>query len=81
MINRTKSGDVELTQINYSDETGPFYYVTIDDTPILPEMPLPWDEAQRKADEEREDAEPGEVVEVVECTDEDLEWAGVKPRR
>ncbi|OLT21667.1 hypothetical protein BJF79_15485 [Actinomadura sp. CNU-125] len=77
MIERTSSGDVELTTIHYRDETGPFYYVVIDGTPVLPEMPLPWDEAQRKAEWER-DEDPDVCVEVVACTDEDLKWAGVR---
>ncbi|HEY9412399.1 MAG TPA: hypothetical protein VIP77_22665 [Jiangellaceae bacterium] len=78
MIHHAQSGDVELTFIDYRDESGDLYYVTINDEPILPEMPLPWDEAQRKADQERAEAEPGTIVEIVECTDKDLKWAGIK---
>ncbi|MFD0902376.1 hypothetical protein [Actinomadura sediminis] len=77
MIERISSGDVELTTIDYGDETGPFYYVVIDDTPVLPEAPLPWNEAQRKAEQERAE-DPDASVEVVECTDEDLKWAGIR---
>jgi hypothetical protein len=76
-IHREQLGDLELTQIDYRDETGPFYYVVVDGTPVLPEMPLPWEEAQRKAGLERVE-NPDASVEVVECTAEDLAWAGVR---
>lgn len=78
-VHRVTGDNIELTTIDYSDEGGPFYYVVIDDTPILPEMPLPYVEADRKAEREREEC-PDSVVEIVECTDEDLKWAGVRPR-
>jgi hypothetical protein len=73
-INRTKLGDVEYIEIDYRDEPGPFYYVVVDGTPVLPEMPLPWDEAQRKAEQERTE-DPDASIEVVECSSDDLKWA------
>src|SRR5690606_36875383 len=75
-IHRITSGTTELTTIDYSDETD-LYYVVVDDTPVLPDVPLPWDEAQRQAARERAE-NPDAMVEIVECTDEDLKWAGVR---
>lgn len=77
MIERITAGNVELTTIDYSDESGPFYYVVVDDTPVLPEMPLPWEEANRKAEQERKE-DPDAHVEITECTAEDLKWAGIR---
>lgn len=76
-IERITGDNIELTTIDYSDETGDLYYVWVDGTPVLPEMPLPWDEAQRKADRER-DEDPTASIEIRECTDADLKWAGVR---
>lgn len=70
------SGDVELTAIDYRTEKGPFWYVEVDGTPMLPDVPLPLEHAIR--DFRREAAEFGGVVEIRQCTDEDLAWAGVK---
>lgn len=73
-IKRIQLGDLEYTEIDYRDEAGPFYYVVVEGTPVLPEMPLPWEEAQRKAEQERAE-DPDASVEVVECSSDDLKWA------
>lgn len=78
-VHRVTGDNIELTTIDYRDETGPLYYVWVDDTPVMPDVPLPWDEAQRQAARER-DEDPDASVEIHECTDEDLRWAGVRPR-
>lgn len=73
------SGNVELTEIDYSTEKGPFWYVEVDGTPMLPDVPLPLEHAIRDFRREvAEAAEFGGVVEIRQCTDEDLAWAGVK---
>lgn len=78
-VERITGDNIELVTVDYSDETGPLYYVWVNGTPMLPEMPLPWDEAEGQAEAERDD-NPDASVEVVECTEEDLKWAGVRPR-
>jgi len=62
-IHRITSGTTELTTIDYSDETD-LYYVVVDDTPVLPDVPLPWDEAQRQAARER--AESPDAMDLAE---------------
>ncbi|MFC5744779.1 hypothetical protein [Actinomadura rugatobispora] len=70
-------GDVTLTTIDYATETGPFWYVVIDDTPVLPENPLPLELAVRRFREEVTEATDGDVVDLRQCTAEDLKWAGI----
>lgn len=77
-VYRDQVGGVELTTIDYADEPGPFWYVVVDDTPVMPDMPLPLEQALVEFRRAVEDAEPGEVVELRQCTDEDLRWAGVR---
>ncbi|MET8985922.1 hypothetical protein ABZW49_10775 [Nonomuraea wenchangensis] len=73
---------IEFTTIDYSAEKGPFWFVVCDETPTAPERPLPLAHAlrefERAAQQAIEDGD-GEVVELRQCTDEDLEWAGVTP--
>jgi len=73
---------IEFSTIDYSAEKGPFWYVVCDDTPTAPDRPLPLAHAlyefERAAKQAAEDGD-GEVVELRQCTAEDLEWAGVVP--
>lgn len=68
---------VDITVIDYSIETGPYWYVVVDDTPVLPENPLPLEHAIKAFRREVAEAEPGDVVELQQCTPEDLKWAGI----
>lgn len=77
-IHRAQSGDVEFTEIDYSDESGPFWHVYVDDTPVLPEMPLPMEQAIVAFRREVDEAEDDDVVELRQCSDEDLKWAGIR---
>lgn len=73
-------GSVELTEIDYSTEPGPFWYVSVDGTPVLPDMPLPLEHAIATFRREVAEAayyEEGATVELQQCTDGDLKWAGV----
>jgi hypothetical protein len=74
------SGTVEISTIDYSTEAGPFWYVVCDDTPVSPDRPLPFAHAmhefERAVKRAAEDGD-GEVVELRECTAEDLAWAGI----
>lgn len=71
-------GSVELSYIDYDNETGPFWYVVIDDTPLSPDRPLPLEHAiaafRREVAEAGDD---GSTVELHQCDDESLAWAGV----
>jgi hypothetical protein len=72
-------GGVELSHIDYDKETGPFWYVVIDDTPMSPDRPLPLEHAIAAFRREVADvAEDGSTVELRQCDDEDLKWAGVE---
>lgn len=60
--------------------TGRRWYVAMDGTPILPERPLTDDEAielfrEMNADVER-DGDDDTTVEIYQCTDDDIDWAG-----
>lgn len=70
---------IEVSTIDYSDEPGPFWLVVIDETPIAPERPLPLEHALHEFRRAVEDGDDDEVIELRQCTDEDLEWAGVVP--
>lgn len=70
---------IEVSTIDYSDEPGPFWLVVIDETPIAPERPLPLEHALHAFRRAVEDGDDDEVIELRQCTDEDLEWAGVVP--
>jgi hypothetical protein len=71
-------GSVELSHIDYDNETGPFWYVEVDDTPVCPDRPLPLEHAIAAFRREVADAtEDGSTVALVQCDEESLAWAGV----
>jgi hypothetical protein len=80
MLTINPDGSADLAMIDYDAWSGPYWYVVVDDTPVCPDRPLPlpyaMHEFQRHA-KEAIDTESGEVVELAQCTDEDLQWAGV----
>ena len=64
--------------VEVDTETGPFWYVEVDDTPVLPERPLPLEHAIAVFRQEVADAaEYGGTVGIRQCDDEDLKWAGI----
>lgn len=72
-------GSVDLSYIDYDNETGPFWYVVVDDTPVCPDRPLPLEHAIAAFRREvAEAAEDGSVVELQQCDEESLAWAGVE---
>ncbi|WUI02074.1 hypothetical protein OHR68_09790 [Spirillospora sp. NBC_00431] len=77
-IYRAQSSDVEYTEIDYRTESGPFWHVYVDNTPVLPEMPLPLEQAVAAFRREVAEAEDGDVVELRQCGDDDLTWAGIR---
>jgi hypothetical protein len=72
-------GSVELSVIDYGAETGPFFYVEVDGTPVCPDRPLPLEHAIAKFRREVADAQAEYPVGIRQCEVEDLEWAGVTP--
>lgn len=78
MIERHVIDGVDVLRIDYRDEDGPFWYVVVDDTPLLPECPLPLDAAVTEFRKAVEEADPDEIVELRQCTDEQIEWSKVK---
>jgi hypothetical protein len=80
-ISIDRDGTVLADTIDYDNETGPFWYVEVDGTPVLPDRPLPLEHAiaafRREVAEAAEDGEDS-TVELRQCCDEDLQWAGVK---
>ncbi|MGR6915378.1 hypothetical protein ACU635_14130 [[Actinomadura] parvosata] len=80
MLAVNSDGSADLTVIDYDASSGPYWYVVVDDTPVCPDRPLPLPyalhEFQRHA-KEAIDTDSGEVVELAQCTAEDLEWAGI----
>jgi hypothetical protein len=55
------------------------WYVVVDGTPVLPERPLPYDQAVHLFEEEiittYDDQEVDIVIEIRQCTEEDTRWA------
>lgn len=80
MLTVNPDGSANLTVIDYDAWPGPYWYVVVDDTPVCPDRPLPLPyaahEFQRYA-QQAIDEQSGEVVELAQCNDEDLSWAGV----
>ncbi|GAA0918697.1 hypothetical protein [Nonomuraea longicatena] len=73
-------GSADYSVIDYDEETGPYWYVFIDGTPLAPDRPLPLARALRESErcvkqtiEEKDDS----AIELRPCTPDDLEWAGV----
>lgn len=65
------------TTEDVEEERQRYWLVWVDDTPVFPESPLNEEQAaQRYLHEVAED--PDAVVEIKQCTREDLEWAGVE---
>lgn len=80
MLTINADGSADLTVIDYDACQGPYWYVVVDDTPVCPDRPLPLSYAAhefRRYAQQALDEQNGEVVELAQCTDEDLEWAGV----
>jgi hypothetical protein len=77
-IGISTDGAVEVDTIDYDKETGPFWYVEVDGTPVLPERPLPLEHALAVFRREvAEAAEYDSTVELRQCDDSDLKWAGI----
>jgi hypothetical protein len=72
-------GSAELSAIDYDTEKGPFFYVEVDGTPVLPDRPLPLEHAIAAFRREVDAAEDGDTVGIRQCEAEDLEWADVTP--
>lgn len=71
-------GSVELSHIDYDNETGPFWYVVVDDTPVSPDRPLPLEHAIAAFRREVADADGDDsTVELRQCDEDDLNWAGI----
>jgi hypothetical protein len=69
-----------LDVIDYDTETGPFWLVEVDGTPMLAERPLPLEHAIAAFRREVADAEEGDEINLVQCDEETLRWAGVPIR-
>ncbi|MFI9553678.1 hypothetical protein [Nonomuraea endophytica] len=80
MVTIHSDGRADLTVLDYDECSGPYWFVVIDDTPVCPDRPLPLKyaihEFERHA-QEAIDSDSGEVVELAQCNDEDLKWAGI----
>lgn len=73
-----EDGSAEWDEIDYDKEPGPFWLVEVDGSPVLPERPLPLEKAIGKFRQEvSEAARFGDRVHLRQCTEEDLEWAGI----
>ena len=80
VIARLDGDELTFTIIDYDAETGPFWLVEIDGTPMLPDRPLPLEHAIAAFRREVADAEDGDVISLVQCDEETLRWAGVPIR-
>ncbi|TMR99556.1 hypothetical protein [Nonomuraea basaltis] len=79
-INLNADGSIDLTAIDYTTETGPYWVVFVDNTAVNPDWPLPiawaaheWKRLASRALETRS----GARVELVQCTHEELELVPV----
>lgn len=79
MISLNPDGTVDLSVIDYTTEPGPFWYVVVNDTPPMPDRPLPLEHAITAFRREVEQADEDDIVELQQCGDETLAWAGVTP--
>lgn len=73
-------GSADYSVIDYDEETGPYWYVFIDGTPMAPDRPLPLAHALREFERCAKQAieeDDTSAIELRPCTPDDLEWAGV----